>query len=107
MSSNKSIILVASALFLIAGSMANSFFILAPTAYLISLALAYAIGGRISNHGLNIAYNWSIKWAVFVVFLYLTTIYLPNVFVYAMFSYILINTTLNPMLFVSQDKAAL
>jgi hypothetical protein len=104
--SNKNIIFAASAVFIAAGSLANSFFVIAPAAYLIALALAYSVGGKISNHGLNVVYNWSIKWAVFVAFLCLTGIYLKEAFVYAMFSFILINIVLNPMLFISQNKVS-
>ena len=104
--SNKNIIFAASAVFIAAGSLANSFFVIAPAAYLIALALAYSVGGKISNHGLNVVYNWSIKWAVFVAFLCLTGIYLKEAFVYAMFSFILINIVLSPMLFISQNKVS-
>ena len=62
------------------------------------------LGGRISNHGLNVAYNWSIKWVLFVTFLYLTSLFLKDVFVHAMFSFILINIVLNPMLFISKNE---
>ena len=79
--------------------------LIAPAAYLATLALAYGIGGRISNHGLNVAYNWSVKWALFVAFLYLTSLFLKDAFVYAMFSFIFINIILNPMLFIFQDEA--
>jgi hypothetical protein len=104
--SNKTLIFAVSVVFIAAGSLANSFFVIAPAAYLIALALAYSVGGKISNHGLNVAYNWSIKWAVFIVFLSLTGIYLNEAFVYAMFSFILINIVLNPMLFISQNKVS-
>jgi hypothetical protein len=103
--SNKSLIFVAALGLLLAGSFANSLFVIAPVAYLATLALAYGIGGRISNHGLNVAYNWSVKWALFIAFLYLTSLFLKDAFVYAMFSFIFINIILNPMLFISQDEA--
>ena len=103
--SNKSLIFVAALALLLAGSFANNLFVIAPAAYLATLALAYGIGGRISNHGLNVAYNWSVKWALFVAFLYLTSLFLKDAFVYTMFSFIFINIILNPMLFISQDEA--
>ena len=102
---NKNLTIIASLALLIAGSFSNNLFIIAPAAYFLALALAYAIGGRISDEGLNIAYSWSVKWVLFVVFLYLTGLYLRDAFVYAMFAFILINITLSPMSFISQNKA--
>ena len=101
---SKNLIVLAILGLLLAGSFANTLFVLAPAAYLATLALAYGIGGRISNHGLNVAYNWSIKWVLFVTFLYLTSLFLKDVFVYAMFSFILINIVLNPVLFISKNE---
>jgi len=51
-------------------------------------------------------YNWSVKWSLFVVFLYLTASYLKEAFIFAMFSYILINTILSPMMFISKNKVS-
>ena len=101
---NKNLTIIASLALLIAGSFTNNLFIIAPVAYFLALALAYAIGGRISDQGLNVAYSWSVKWVLFVVFLYLTGLYLRDAFVYAMFSFILINITLSPMSFIPQNK---
>ena len=101
---NKNLTIIASLALLIAGSFSNNLFIIAPAAYFLALALAYAIGGRISDQGLNVAYSWSVKWVLFVVFLYLTGLYLRDAFVYAMFSFILINISLSPMSFISQNK---
>ena len=101
---NKNLTIIASLALLIAGSFSNTLFIIAPAAYFLALALAYAIGGRISDQGLNVAYSWSVKWVLFVVFLYLTGLYLRDAFVYAMFSFILINISLSPMSFISQNK---
>ena len=102
---NKNLIIVVFIALAITGSFSNNLFIIAPIAYLFSLAMAYMIGGRISDYGLNVAYSWSIKWVLFVAFLYLTAVYLIDAFVYAMFSFILINITLSPMLFSSKNKA--
>ena len=101
---NKNLTIIASLALIITGSFSNNLFIIAPAAHFLALALAYAIGGRISDQGLNVAYSWSVKWVLFVVFLYLTGLYLRDAFVYAMFSFILINITLSPMSFISQNK---
>ena len=89
-----------------AGTFKTTLFVLAPLIYFLAIAIAYAIGGRINDHGINVAYNWSIKWVLFVTFLYLTGTYFKEVFVYAMFSFILINTILNPSIFIPKDKVS-
>jgi hypothetical protein len=43
---------------------------------------------------------------LFVIFLYLTASYLKEAFIFAMFSYILINTILSPMMFISKNKVS-
>jgi hypothetical protein len=89
----------------IAGTFQSIFFILAPISYFLCLSTAYVISNRINDHAVNAIYNWSVKWSLFVVFLYLTGIYLKDAFVYAMFAYILINTTVSPMMFITKTKA--
>ena len=89
----------------IAGTLQSIFFILAPISYFLCLSAAYVVSNRINDHAFNAIYNWSIKWTLFVVFLYLTGIYLKDGFVYAMFAYILINTTVSPMMFITKTKA--
>ena len=91
--------------FAIAGTLQNIFFILAPISYFLCLSAAYVLSNRINDHAVNAIYNWSIKWTLFVVFLYLTGGYLQDAFVYAMFAYILINTTVSPMMFITKTKA--
>jgi uncharacterized membrane protein (GlpM family) len=105
--SSKSLISFVSIALLIAGTKENILFILAPMSYLIAIVFAYMIGSKIQDHGLNAAYNWSIKWALFVFFLYLTGVYLINAFVYAMFTFILINTLINPTMFIEKQKASI
>lgn len=89
---------------MIAGTIQNIFFILAPALYAASLSGAYIISGRISDPMVNVMFNWAVKWSLFVVFLYLTALYIKEAFVYVMFSLILINTTLNPMTFIAIAK---
>ena len=90
---------------MIAGTIQNTFFILAPALYITSLSVAYIISGRISDPMINVMFNWVVKWTLFVIFLYLTALYIKDAFVYAMFSYILINTILNPMTFIVKNEA--
>ena len=89
----------------ITGTLQSIFFILAPISYFLCLSAAYVVSNRINDHAVNAIYNWSIKWTLFIVFLYLTGSYLQDVFVYAMFAYILINTTVSPMMFITKTKA--
>ena len=88
-----------------AGTIQNIFFVLAPALYITSLSVAYIISGRISDPMINVMFNWVVKWTLFVIFLYLTALYIKDAFVYAMFSYILINTILNPMTFIVKNEA--
>ena len=104
--SNKILILLAFSLLLLAGTFKTTLFILAPATYLLAITIAYAVGGRINDHGINVVYNWSIKWVLFVTFLYFTGTYFKEAFVYAMFSFILINTVLNPTIFISKNGAS-
>ncbi len=88
---------------LIAGSFQNPVFFILPLAYLLSLSAAYFIGAKINDYGINAAYSWSVKWAMFVLFLYLVATYMQTVFISAMIFFIFINTTLNPMIFVKRE----
>ena len=90
---------------IIAGTIQNVFFFLSPVLYITSLSVAYIISGRISDPMINVMFNWVVKWALFVIFLYLTALYIKDAFVYGMFSYILINTILNPMTFMVKNEA--
>lgn len=90
---------------IIAGTIQNVFFFLAPVLYITSLSVAYIISGRISDPMINVMFNWVVKWALFVIFLYLTALYIKDAFVYGMFSYILINTILNPITFMAKNEA--
>ena len=90
---------------IIAGTIQNVFFFLASVLYITSLSVAYIISGRISDPMINVMFNWVVKWALFVIFLYLTALYIKDAFVYGMFSYILINTILNPMTFMVKNEA--
>ena len=90
---------------IIAGTIQNIFFVLAPVLYITSLSVAYIISGRISDPVINVMFNWVVKWALFVIFLYLTALYIKDAFVYGMFSYILINTILNPITFMAKNEA--
>ena len=82
------------------GSIQDPMFVLVAGFYLIAIGIAYKIGSKIEDYAINAAYNWSIKWLLFITFLYLSGTYINNAFVYAVFLFILINIVIRPTLFV-------
>ena len=57
-------------------------FALLPIFYLICIGSAYKLGSKIEDYAINAVYNWSIKWAIFIAFLYISAVYLNNAFVF-------------------------
>ena len=82
------------------GTIKDPIFVLVAGFYLITIGIAYKIGSKIEDYAINAVYNWSIKWLLFITFLYLSGVYINNAFVYAMFLFILINIVIRPTLFV-------
>jgi len=82
------------------GTIQDPIFVLVAGFYLIAIGIAYKFGSKIEDYAINAAYNWSIKWLLFIAFLYLSGVYINNAFVYAMFLFILINIIIRPTLFV-------
>ncbi len=82
------------------GTIKDPMFVLVAGFYLIAIGIAYKIGSKIEDYAINAAYNWSIKWLLFITFLYLSGTYINNAFVYAVFLFILINIVIRPTLFV-------
>ena len=72
--------------------------------YLGLIAGAYYVGSKISDYTINAFYSWSIKWAVFILSLVFTGLYMEEAFIPAMLLYILINSTINPMMFASKRE---
>ena len=102
--SNKVIIGIISIILVIMGSTQQPLFVLMPAAYLLAMGIAYKLGSKIEDYAVNAAYNWSAKWVLFIGFLYLSGKHMNSAFVFAMFLYILINTTLSPTAFFSKDR---
>jgi len=102
--SNKVIIGIISIILVIMGSTQQPLFVLMPAAYLLAIGIAYKLGSKIEDYAVNAAYNWSAKWVLFIGFLYLSGKHMNSAFVFAMFLYILINTTLSPTTFLSKDR---
>jgi hypothetical protein len=103
--SNKVIIGIISIILVIMGSTQQPLFVLMPATYLLAIGIAYKLGSKIEDYAVNAAYNWSAKWVLFIGFLYLSGKHMNSAFVFAMFLYILINTTLSPTAFFSKDRA--
>jgi len=72
--------------------------------YLCLICTAYYAGSKISGVGMNAAFNWSIKWALFVVSLFFVGTYVQEAFIVIMFTFILINTTINPSIFFKTQE---
>lgn len=77
---------------------------MAPLFYLAILMSIYYLGAKLKNYSLNIAYIWTMKWTMFVIALYLTGTYMLEVFIHAMFLFILINIILNPSIFTKKRQ---
>ena len=82
----------------------NALFLMAAPMYLGLIAGAYYVGSKISDYTINAFYSWSIKWTVFILSLVFTGLYMEAAFIPAMLLYILINSTINPMMFVSKRE---
>ena len=102
--SNKTLIGVISVFLIIFGTIKEPMFALLPIFYLICIGSAYKLGSKIEDYAINAAYNWSMKWAIFIAFLYISAVYLNNAFVFAMFLLILVNITLRPTFFITKNK---
>jgi hypothetical protein len=100
----KTLIAAASISLIIVGTIKEPIFILLSAFYLLFLGTAYKIGSTIQDYGINAAYNWSVKWVIFIAFAYLSGLFIKNAFVYAIFFFILINISLNPTLFARKKS---
>ena len=89
---------------LVFGVYKDGLFLIAAPAYLGLIAGAYYVGSKISDYTINAFYSWSIKWMVFILSLVFTGLYMEAAFIPAMLLYILINSTINPMMFASKRE---
>ena len=88
----------------IAGTIANTYFALLATGYIATMLSIYFIGNKIQDHVVKIGYVWVTKWSVFIVFLVLSGIYLPSVFLYSLAMFVVFNLSVNPSeLFVKKE----
>ena len=101
LSKNKLIVAIFITL-LVFGVYKDALFLIAAPIYLGLIAGAYFVGSKISDYTINAFYSWSIKWTVFILSLVFTGLYMEAAFIPAMLLYILINSTINPMMFTSK-----
>ena len=98
------LIAVLSLTLLVFGAYKDVMFLMAAPIYLGLIASAYYVGSKISDYTINAFYSWSIKWTVFIFSLIFTGLYIEEAFIPAMLLYILINSTINPMMFASKRE---
>ncbi len=91
----------------IVGTVANIYFALLATGYMVSILLVYLIGNRIKDYVVKIGYIWVTKWSVFVAFLMLSGVYLPDVFLYSLAMFIIFNLSVNPSNVILKKEAQL
>tara|TARA_B100000886_G_scaffold232650_1_gene162545 strand:- start:17 stop:349 length:333 start_codon:yes stop_codon:yes gene_type:complete len=91
----------------IVGTMANIYFALLAAGYMVTILLAYLVGNKIKNYVVQIGYIWVTKWFVFVVFLMLSGIYLPDIFLYSLVMFIIFNLSVNPSNIMVKKEAQL
>ena len=87
--------------------MANIYFALLAAGYMVTILLAYLVGNKIKNYVVQIGYIWVTKWFVFVVFLMLSGIYLPDIFLYSLVMFIIFNLSVNPSNIMVKKEAQL
>ena len=91
----------------IVGTVANIYFALLATGYIVTILLAYLVGNKIKDYVVKIGYIWVAKWSVFIAFLILSGIYLPDVFLYSLTMFIIFNLSVNPSNITLKKEAQL
>ena len=97
----KLILLLNVAIFIF-GTVANTYFALIASGYIATMLMIYFLGSKIKDYVINVGYIWISKWTVFIIFLTLTGVYLPDAFLYSLFMFILFNITINPSDFIKE-----
>ena len=86
------------------GTVANTYFALIALSYIITMLIIYFLGRKIKDFVINVGYIWISKWIVFIIFLSITGIYLPDAFLYSLLMFIVFNTTINPSDFIKEKS---
>ena len=88
----------------ILGTLANPYFALIASGYVITMLAIYLFANKIKDLVINVGYIWISKWSVFIVFLILSGIYMPDVFLYSLLMFVLFNLSVNPSLFIAKNR---
>ena len=89
----------------ITGTISNVYFAFIALGYILTMLLVYLLGSRIKDAFINVGYIWVSKWAVFIVFLMLSGIFLPGVFLYSLAMFLVFNLSVNPASIMSHSGA--
>ena len=87
------------------GTVANTYFAIIATGYIATMLMIYFLGTKIKDFIINVGYIWISKWTVFIIFLALTGVYLPDAFLYSLLMFIVFNITINPSDFIKEKGA--
>ena len=87
------------------GTLANTYFAIIASGYIATMLMIYFLGTKIKDFIINVGYIWISKWTVFVIFLTLTGVYLPDAFLYSLLMFIVFNITINPSDFIKEKGA--
>ena len=87
------------------GTVANAYFAIIATGYIATMLMIYFLGTKIKDFIINVGYIWISKWTVFIIFLALTGVYLPDAFLYSLLMFIVFNITINPSDFIKEKGA--
>ena len=92
-------------LILVFGAIANPLFLPIALFHAASISFVYYFGSKIRDMALNIGYIWLSKWTLFVISLAITGIFAPDIFLYAMTLFVLLNVSINPANFMPNKKS--
>ena len=84
------------------GTVANTYFAIIASGYVATMLIIYFLGSKIKDFIINVGYIWISKWTVFIIFLALTGIYLPDAFLYSLLMFIVFSITINPSDFIKE-----
>ena len=87
------------------GTVANAYFAIIASGYIATMLMIYFLGTKIKDFIINVGYIWISKWTVFIIFLTLTGVYLPDAFLYSLLMFIVFNITINPSDFIKEKGA--
>ena len=87
------------------GTIANAYFAIIAFGYIATMLIIYLLGTKIKDFIINVGYIWISKWTVFIIFLALTGVYLPDAFLYSLLMFIVFNITINPSDFIKEKGA--